>query len=215
VVTLPRKPDEKKPENACISIKGDSNIDIINNKEVNGSQDSQRIEPSKKKPIFGEEVESEEEAFQSKQRMSILNKLKAEKMKDNVGLDLEEEGYTDFSWGWSAERNGVDVLAESDKEVLVGEVTNFSKKSYMPPKRLRRYRNNLLEEAEKQKKLHPNKKVRMFFVHTYNFEHPEILTEEGIELWQRDEIKLDKADYEEAGLYDNGQEPIVIWDDNK
>jgi hypothetical protein len=72
-----------------------------------------------------------------------------------------------------------------------------------------------LEEAEKQKKLHPNKKVRMFFVYTYKFDYPEILTEEGIELWQRDEIKLDKADYEEAGLYDNGQEPIVIWDDNK
>jgi hypothetical protein len=51
------------------------------------------------------------------------------------------------------------VLVNNDKEVLVGEVTNFSKNSYLPPKRLRRYRNNLPEEAEKQRKLHPSKKV--------------------------------------------------------
>ena len=201
---VPRKTDTKKHESACISTRQNNTTtyNTIGSSKAAGETSASEAE-----------VESEEEASERKRKMSTLNKIKAEKMMDHVGIELEEKGYNNPSWSWSAERNGVDVLADNDKEVLVGEVTNFSRSSYLPPKRLRRYRKNLLEEAEKQRKLHPSKKVRMFFVYTYDIEHLDILTNEGIELWQRNEIKLTKFDYEEAGFFEDGEEPIITWEE--
>lgn len=95
---------------------------------------------------------------------------------------------------------------------MLGEI---SKSSYLPPKRPRRYRNNLLEEAQKQRKLHLTQKVRMFFVYTYDVEHLDILINEGIELWQRNEIKLNKFDYEGAGFFEDGEEHIIPWEDDE
>jgi hypothetical protein len=53
----------------------------------------------------------------------------------------------------------------------------------------------------------------MFFVYTCDVEHLDILINEGIELWQKDEIKLNRFDHEEAGFFEDGEEPIITWEE--